>query len=117
MSRVSQLMKLPGVVASGVFSRKGVLEDFEGPFQHPEASSLMHLCSSVTIAMEMQGRLLSILGEEPGWDACHAWIMWGPEMSLVAVHDSMCVVQVPAASFQEVIKAMRMAAGVEENNA
>lgn len=116
MSRVSELMKLPGVVAPGVFSRKGILEDFEGPFPEAEAELLVHLCSSVTLTMEMQGHLLSVLAEKPGWDACQAWLMWGPEMSLVSVRDSMCVVRLRETSFREVISAMSVAAGIEEDS-
>ena len=60
MSRASELMKLPGAVAAGVFSRKGLLDDFEGPFSQAQAELLMNLCASMTITMEMQGRLWPI---------------------------------------------------------
>jgi len=56
MSRASELMKLPGAVAAGVFSRKGMLDEFEGPFPEAQAELLMNLCASMTITMEMQGR-------------------------------------------------------------
>jgi len=113
MSRASELMKLPGAVVAGVFSRKGILDDFEGPFPQAQAKLLMSLCASMTITMEMQGRLLADLAGAPGWDTCNGWTLWGPEMSLVTVCDSTCVVNLSETSFQEVISAMRTAAGVE----
>lgn len=113
MPRASELMKLPGAVAAGVFSRKGMLDDFEGPFPQAQAELLMNLCASMTITMEMQGRLLADLAGVPGWDACYGWTAWGPELSLVTVRDSACVVSVGETSFQEVISAMRAAAGME----
>ncbi|MDQ5911295.1 MAG: hypothetical protein QG599_3392 [Pseudomonadota bacterium] len=113
MSRASELMKLPGAVAAGVFSRKGLLNDFEGPFPEAQAESLMSLCASMTLIMEMQGRLLADLAGAPGWDTCEGWTLWGPEMSLVTVRDSTCVVSLSETSLQEVISTMRTAAGAE----
>jgi len=113
MSRASELMKLPGAVAAGVFSRKGLLNDFEGPFPQAQAESLMSLCASMTLTMEMQGRLLADLAGAPGWDTCEGWTLWGPEMSLVTVRDSTCVVSLSETSLQEVISTMRAAAGAE----
>ena len=113
MSRASELMKLPGAVAAGVFSRKGLLNDFEGPFPEAQAALLMNLCASMTLTMEMQGRLLADLTGVPGWGTCEGWILWGPEMSLLTVGDSACVVSLGETSLQEVISTMRAAADIE----
>jgi roadblock/LC7 domain-containing protein len=115
MSRSSELLTLPGVVAAGLFSRKGFLEEFEGPFPDSEASGLTGLCAAITLTMEMQGLLLDRLSGEPGWQGCRGWAMWSPERSIVAVDDSMCILQTAAASFNQVFSAMRTAAGITES--
>lgn len=112
MSRVSELLKLPGTVASGLFSRKGILTEFEGPFSSPEAELAARICAANTITMEMQGRLLTNLAGTPGWDSCYGWAMWGPEMAIITVVDSMCAIRPESASFNQMISAMRDAADI-----
>ena len=113
MSRASELVKLPGTVAAGLFSRKGFLEEFEGALTEAEAGEMVHLCAAITLTMEMQGRLLGRMADQSGWDSCYGWITWGPEMSIVTVHDSMCIVQGKQTSFNQVIKAMTESADTE----
>jgi roadblock/LC7 domain-containing protein len=113
MSRASELVKLPGTVAAGLFSRKGFLEEFEGMMTEAEAGEMVHLCAAITLTMEMQGRLLGRMAGQSGWDSCYGWMTWGPEMSIVTVHDSMCIVQGKQTSFNQVIKAMTASAGTE----
>jgi len=116
MSRSSELLKLSGAMAAGLFSRKGLLEEFEGPFSMTDAQSMASLCSSITLTMEMQGLLLDRLANKSGWESCYGWAMWGPEMCITSVRDSMCILHLQKASFGEVISTMRQSAGVEEND-
>ena len=113
MSSVSELLKVPGTVASGVFSRKGILTEFEGPFSKADAELAARLCAANTITMEMQGRLLAELAGTPGWDSCYGWAMWGPEMAIVTVSDNMCAIRLEDASLKQVIRTMRAATGVD----
>ncbi|HWR78118.1 MAG TPA: DUF2173 family protein [Thiobacillus sp.] len=113
MSRASELVKLPGTVAAGLFSRKGFLEEFEGALTEAEAGEMVHLCTAITMTMEMQGRLLGRMADQSGWDSCYGWMTWGPEMSIVTIHDSMCIVQGRQTSFNQVIKAMTESAVAE----
>ncbi len=115
MSRSSELLELPGTIAAGLYSRKGFLEEYEGPFPTDEASWLAGMCSSITLTMEMQGLLLERLTGEPGWAGFYGWAAWGPESAIIAVEDSMCIVQTPPASFDAVFSAMRASADIEEN--
>lgn len=71
MSRASQLVKLPGTVAAGLYSRKGFLEEFEGTLTQAEAAEMANLCAAITLTMEMQGRLLGRLADQSGWDDCY----------------------------------------------
>jgi roadblock/LC7 domain-containing protein len=113
MSRTSELLNVPGVVAAGLFSRKGYLEEYVGALTEAEAVEMVSLCTAITMTMEMQGRLLGRMADQAGWDSCYAWMTWGPEMSIVTVHDSMCIVQGQRASFNQVIQAMRGPAEAE----
>lgn len=106
MSRTSEMLKLPGVVATGLFSRKGYLEESEGAWSEAEAAEMADLCAAITMTMEMQGRLLGRMVDQAGWNSCHGWMTWGPGMSIVTVHDGLCIVQGRQASFNRVIKAM-----------
>jgi hypothetical protein len=65
------------------------------------------------MTMEMQGRLLGRMADQAGWDSGYGWMAWGPDMSIVTVHDSMSIVQGRQASFNQVIKAMAESAGAE----
>lgn len=113
MSRASELVKLSGTVAAGVFSRKGFLEEFEGTLTEAEAGEMVHLCAAITLTMEMQGRLLGRMADQSGWDSCYGWMTWGPDMSIVSIHDSMCIVQGQQTSFNQLIKAMKESADSE----
>ena len=115
MSRSSDLLELPGAVAGGLFSRKGLVEEFAGPFSAGEADALAGLCSAITLTMEMQGLLLDRLTGQPGWDGCYGWATWGSERAIVAVGEGMCILDTRTSSFNEVFSVMRRAAGVAEN--
>lgn len=110
MSRTSDLMKLPGVEAAGVFSRKGFLEEFEGTMTMAEASEMANLCADVTLNVELQGRLLGRLADQAGWDG-QGWITFGPDMAIIAIRDSACMVKSGHASFNQLIKTMAESAG------
>src|SRR5574340_1444310 len=72
MSRTSDLLKLPGVAAAAVFSRKGFLEEHEGALSDAEASEMVNLCADITLNVELEGRLLGRLADQVGWD-CYGW--------------------------------------------
>lgn len=110
MSRTSELLKLPGVVAAALFSRKGHLEELEGALSQADATEIGNLCADITMNVELQGRLLGRLADQSGWE-CQGWITFGPEMSVVTIQDSTCMVQGPQASFNQVVKAMTESAG------
>lgn len=113
MSRTTELVKLPGVVAAALYSRKGYLEESDGELSAAEAAGIASLCAAITLTLEMQGSLLDRLAGKPGWVDCHGWMTWGPDMSLVTVHDSTCIVRAHSTSFNEVFRAMADAAATE----
>lgn len=110
MSRTSELQKLPGVAAAAVFSKKGYLEEFAGTLSEAEATEMVNLCTDITMNVALQGRLLGRLADQAGWD-CHGWVTFGPEMSVVTLRDSTCMVHGEQASFNELIRAMAESAG------
>lgn len=110
MSRTSELQKQPGVVAAALFSRKGYLEEFAGSLSEAEAAEMANLCTDITMNLELQGRLLARLADQAGWDG-YGWVTFGPEMSVVTVRDSTCLVHAQQASLNALIKAMAESAG------
>jgi roadblock/LC7 domain-containing protein len=115
MSRSSKLRKLPGVLAAGIFSRKGTLEEYEGPLTSRDATALAGLCSDITLTMEMQALFLERLSGEEGWKGCYGWAAWGNERAIVSVGDRMCIVDAQAGSLATVISTMRSSAGIEDS--
>jgi roadblock/LC7 domain-containing protein len=113
MSRTTELVKLPGAVAAALYSRKGYLEESDGALTAAEAAEIASLCTAITMTLEMQCSLLNRVAGKPGWNVCYGWMSWGPEMSLVTVHDSTCIVRARAASFNDLFRAMTEAAVVE----
>ncbi|MGE5320452.1 MAG: DUF2173 family protein [Hyphomicrobiaceae bacterium] len=113
MSRTSELLKLPGVVAADLFSRKGFLEESEGTLSDAEAGEMANLCAAVTMTLEMQGRMLDRMANQSGWERCFGWMTWGPEMAVVTIHDSACIVQGRQASFNQMIKTMTESAKLD----
>ena len=107
MSRSSDLLELRGAIAAGLFSKKGFLEEFEGDFHPREAGVMAEMCAAISQTMKMQALLLARLTTEPGWTGCYGWAMWGPDRSIVAVDDNMCVLNTAEASFNEVLAALR----------
>jgi len=89
LSRTSELMKLPGTVAAGLFSRKVSWNEFEGTLTPAKPRNGRPVRGTITLTMEMHGRLLGRLADQSGWDDCYGWVTWGPEMSIVAIHDSL----------------------------
>lgn len=113
MSRTSELVKLPGAVTAALYSRKGYLEESDGELTAAEAAEMASLCTAITMTLEMQCSLLGRLAGQPGWDSCYGWMTWGPDLSLVTVHDSTCIVQAQSTSFNDVFRAMTDAAVAE----
>lgn len=55
MSKTSDLLELPGDVAAGIFSRKGLLEDFERAFTEIEALGMVKLCAPIRWPWKCRG--------------------------------------------------------------
>ncbi|MHB1332498.1 MAG: hypothetical protein ACYCY1_07865 [Sulfuriferula sp.] len=56
-----------------------MLEDFEGALTEVEALGMVKLCAAITLTtitltMEMQGRLLSRMAGKSGWESCYSWM-------------------------------------------
>lgn len=89
------------------------MEECEGALTEDETIGLVNLCAAITMTMEMQGRFLTRLIGKPGWDSTFGWVTWGPEMAVIAIHDSVTVAQNSSASFTHIIDSMKQSADVE----
>ena len=92
-----------GVVAVAQFSRKGILEKSAGSFSEDEFSLMARMCASITIFIEMQGRLLADFTTDADWDRCQGWVLWGADISLIAMRDTVSVVHAQEVSFNALI--------------
>jgi roadblock/LC7 domain-containing protein len=113
MPGLPKLLDLPGVIATGRFSRKGLVEEFHGNFPADAVGGLLGLCAATTEIVEMEGLLLDRLTGKSGWRECYGWAMWGPERCIIAAGDSMCVGRTSEVSFDALLTAVRTAGGVE----
>ena len=113
MPKLKAMLKQPGVLAVGRFSRKGLLEDVYGELSEEDASLAARMCDANAIASGVQGRLLSAL---TGWEefADHiGWTMFGDELGLVAIEDMFCLIRLRDASLTETVRGMRQTAGLD----
>ncbi len=109
MSHSSDLLKEPGVVGAGLYSRKYLLRELEGTFSSNEGVRMATFCAAITQIMETQGLLLDRITAKQGWENCTGWVMWGNEASIITVGESMCVVKTQTASFNNLVSIMKKA--------
>lgn len=98
-----KLANTKGVIAVTEFSRKGFLEDYAGPFTVDEFTTMARMCASITILTEMQGRLLADFTTDADWERSQGWVLWGTDISLIAMRDTVSVVHSQEVSFNALI--------------
>ncbi|MHB0989668.1 MAG: DUF2173 family protein [Burkholderiales bacterium] len=106
MSHSSDLLKETGVIAAGLYSRKYLMRELEGPFSSDQGVRMATFCAAITQIMEMQGLLLNRISGKPGWENCMGWIMWGAETSVITIGESMSIVQTNNTSFNKLVSVM-----------
>ncbi|HET9113799.1 MAG TPA: DUF2173 family protein [Burkholderiales bacterium] len=109
MSHSSDLIKETGVIAAGLYSRKYLVRELEGPFSSDQGVRMATFCAAITQIMEMQGLLLNRMSGKPGWENPVGWILWGPEASVVTIGESMSVAKTHDASFNKLVSVMKKA--------
>lgn len=109
MSHSSDLLKQPGIIAAGLYSRKYLMREMEGPFSSDEGVRMATFCSAITQIMEMQGLLLDRLSGNSGWGNCTGWMMWGTETGVITVGESMCIAKTRNTSFNQLVSIMKEA--------
>ncbi|MHB8848514.1 MAG: DUF2173 family protein [Burkholderiales bacterium] len=107
MSHSSDLLKETGVIAAGLYSRKYLVRELEGPFSSDQGARMATFCAAVTQIMEMQGLLLNRISGKPGWDNSMGWIMWGAEASVITIGESMSIVKTHGTSFNKLVSIMK----------
>lgn len=98
-----KLVDTKGVIAVTEFSRKGFLEDYAGSFSEDEFAMMARMCASITILTEMQGRLLADFTTNSDWERSQGWVLWGADISLIAMRDTVSVVHSQEVSFNALI--------------
>ena len=100
---IEKLADTKGVIAVTEFSRKGMLANFAGSFTEDEFSLMAGMCASITILIEMQCRLLADFTTDADWERCQGWVLWGADISLITMYDTVSVVRSQDVSFNALI--------------
>lgn len=106
MSLSSELLKEPGVIAAGLYSRKYLIRELEGPYSSDDGVKIATFCAAITQIMEKQGLLLDRLAQTSGWENCLGWAMWGDQTSLISIGESMCVFNTQTTSLNSLVSLM-----------
>ena len=89
--KLKEVLKLPGVIAAAKFTPKGELESYKG---------------EISVLMQMQSRLFAEYSRQPEWGSYQGWSMMGPDMGVMVVGDTLCVLNRREASINDVMGAL-----------
>ncbi|HKJ71123.1 MAG TPA: DUF2173 family protein [Gammaproteobacteria bacterium] len=104
--KLKEVLKLPGIVGAAKFTPKGELESYKGQISEEEARMAAHMCASNSVLMQMQSRLFAEYSQQPEWGSYQGWAMLGPDMGVMVVDDTLCVVNRREASINDLMAAL-----------
>lgn len=116
MRIISQLMKIPGVIAAGEYAYRGDRYSFEGNLTPELARMASILCRSNTLSVHMQAEIFSSFAEKCGCKPVQGWIVRGTEMSVCVVGNIFCFCQNTPGLLNDVMTIMRAKIGDLEEN-
>ena len=105
--KLKEVLKLPGIVGAAKFTPKGELESYKGEISEDDARMAAHMCASNSVVMQMQARLFGEYSRQPEWNTYEGWAMLGPEMGVMVVGDTLCVVNRQEASINDLMAALK----------
>lgn len=116
MRIISQLMKIPGVIAAGEYAYRGDRYSFEGNLTPELARMASILCRANTLSVHMQSEIFSSFAEKCGCKPVQGWIVHGKGMSVCVVGNIFCFCQNTPGLLNDVMTIMRAKVGdIEEN--
>jgi roadblock/LC7 domain-containing protein len=104
--KLKEVLKLPGILGAAKFTPKGELESYKGEISEDDARMAAHMCASNSVVMQMQARLFAEYSQQPEWNSYQGWVMMGPEMGVMVVGDTLCIVNSQQASINDLMAAL-----------
>jgi len=103
MSIYSELSKLSGVLAAGVYTYRGDGYHFEGQMEPEHARMASIMCRATTLATHMQANMMKALNAECGCAPAQGWMVRGEQFSVCVYGDIFCFVANEGASINDVM--------------
>ncbi|CAK0746587.1 DUF2173 family protein [Gammaproteobacteria bacterium] len=113
MNLITKLLSIPGVIAAGEFSNRGERFTHAGLLDHQQARMASIMCSSNSLAINMQAGILTSLAGEGGLTPIRGWIVQGSHFTVCVVGQKFCFLEQETASLNQVF-ALMMADGEEQ---
>lgn len=116
MRIISQLMRIPGVIAAGEYAYRGDRYSYEGNMSPEHARMASILCRSNTLSVNMQSEIFASFVEDCGCKPVQGWIVRGRDVSVCVVGNIFCFCQNTPGLLNDVMTIMRAKVGdIEEN--
>lgn len=111
MNVVTELMRLPGVVAAGRYSYRGDRYSYEGRLDAEMARMASIMCRATTMSVHMEGELLDGICGRCGLIPAKGWAVRGPRFSVCVVANVFCFLESRKGSINDVLHLMQKALG------
>jgi roadblock/LC7 domain-containing protein len=111
MSLISQLARMPGVLAAGEYSYRGDRFSYQGLLDEEQARQASIMCRANTLGINMQAGILTALVDDCGCAPPRGWLVRGGHFTVCVIGNVFCFLDNETASLNEVMRRMRSAAG------
>lgn len=108
---ISQLMKIPGVMAAGEYAYRGDRYSYEGNLPDEYARMASILCRANTLSVNMQSEMLSSFAQNCGCRPVQGWIVRGKNVSVCVVGNYFCLADNRQGLLNDVMTIMRAKVG------
>lgn len=107
MSVISELMRLPGVVAAGEYSYRGDRYSYQGRLDAEMARMASIMCRATTLGVHMEGDILGGVCEQCGLVPAKGWAVRGPRFSVCVVANVFCFLDSTQGSINDALHLMQ----------
>jgi roadblock/LC7 domain-containing protein len=107
MSVVSELMRLPGVVAAGEYSYRGDRYSYEGKLDDEMARMASIMCRATSMGVHMEGDMLGDYCDNCGLVPTRGWAVKGPKFAVCVMANVFCFLDVQAGSLNDAIRTLQ----------
>ena len=106
MSIISELSKIPGVMAAGEYSYRGDRFSCEGQLTDEMARMASIMCRATTMAVHMQADMVKNLGYDCGCSPARGWMVQGEQFGVCTIANIFCFVSTEQTRLGDIMKLM-----------